>query len=94
MASLNARFHGEAVGTDVLAFAYGRGAGEIVISADRARVQAARFGATVPREIALYVIHGLLHLEGFRDQPAAERRRLAREEQRVLAWAVRRGLAP
>ncbi len=92
LAALHKQYHHNPRFTDVLAFPYGEGAGEVVISADRARVQAARFASTVEREIALYVIHGLLHLEGFRDHPASERRRLAREEQRVLAWAEKRGL--
>lgn len=92
MAALNRRFHGIGRSTDVLAFPYGNGAGEVIISAERARVQAARFGNPFAREIALYVIHGLLHLEGFRDHPPRERRRLARAEHRVLAWAEKRGL--
>jgi probable rRNA maturation factor len=41
--------------------------GDVVISVDRARIQARQFSNTLKRELALYVIHGLLHLAGYRD---------------------------
>ena len=41
--------------------------GEVVVSADRARIQAGIYKSSLKRELALYVIHGVLHLTGFRD---------------------------
>jgi probable rRNA maturation factor len=62
--------------TDVITFPYG----EIVVCAEIARENAARYGATLDDELALYVIHGLLHLNGFDDlEPAAARRMRARQ---------------
>ena len=59
--------------TDVLTFEHG----EIAISAETARDHAAHYGHASEVEIALYTIHGFLHLNGFDDRsaPAAARMR-------------------
>ncbi|MES2707410.1 MAG: rRNA maturation RNase YbeY [Verrucomicrobiota bacterium] len=49
--------------TDVITFAHG----EILISTDTALRQAADHGQPPERETALYLIHGLLHLNGHED---------------------------
>jgi probable rRNA maturation factor len=63
MSELHRKFLGCRGPTDVITFQHG----EIVISAGTARQNAARFGQRVDAEIALYIIHGLLHLNGFED---------------------------
>lgn len=71
--------------TDVLTFPLSepgarRLAGEIILSADMAQEQAQARGHDLQTELALYVIHGLLHLCGYEDtQPAAVRRMRQRE---------------
>lgn len=74
MRSLNSRFRGKNKPTDVLSFpadstfhgsGNGRFAGEIAISADIARQNAARFGHSVVEEIKVLALHGVLHLAGF-----------------------------
>ena len=50
--------------TDVITFDHG----EIVISADRAGEEGALRKTGCDQEIALYLIHGLLHLRGFDDR--------------------------
>lgn len=80
MARLHMDFMGLPDPTDVLTFEHG----EIAISAETARIYAQRYNYPIEREIALYIIHGLLHLNGFDDlhpQPAA---RMRRTQQRVL----------
>jgi probable rRNA maturation factor len=69
---LNKRYLNHDEPTDVLTFTLsGAGArkleGELVIGAEVARVQAETRGHAVEAELALYVIHGLLHLCGFDD---------------------------
>jgi probable rRNA maturation factor len=59
-------------------------AGEIMVCVDVAAEQARRFQATWQTELARYVIHGILHLQGHDDQSAAGRRRMKREEGRLL----------
>jgi probable rRNA maturation factor len=58
---LNRQFRGKDHATDVLSFP---GSNELVISYQRARVQAAEFGHNVADEIKVLMLHGALHLLG------------------------------
>jgi len=74
---LNRRYLGRDTPTDVIAFGAKKGMGgaraargylgDIAISVDAARYNARRFKTTPKEEIALYVIHGILHLLGYDD---------------------------
>ena len=57
---LNRRFRGKNYATDVLSFP----PGEIAISLDRAKVQAADLGHSVDEELRILMLHGALHLRG------------------------------
>ena len=82
MARFNQQYHATAGTTDVLSFDYGTGHGELIISVPRAVAQARQFRTTPSRELALYVVHGILHLQGHDDlQPAPRRRMRAAERQ-------------
>ena len=76
--------------TDVITLDYVAGgpgngpAGEIIVCVDVAAEQARRFRVTWQAELARYVIHGILHLRGHDDQRAMARRRMKREEGRLL----------
>lgn len=85
MAKLNLRYHHTAGPTDILTFDYGDGQGELIISVDHAIANARRFGTTPARELALYVVHGILHLRGYDDRTPAQRRRMRAAERRLLA---------
>ena len=65
--------------TDVITFAHG----EIVVSADTACVQAAGRGHDVVAELALYIIHGLLHLNGYDDIAPRDRAKMHRVQDRI-----------
>jgi probable rRNA maturation factor len=70
---LNRRYLQHDEPTDVLSFPLSEGnarrlAGELVIGAEVAQAQAASRGHPVQAELALYVIHGLLHLCGYDDK--------------------------
>jgi probable rRNA maturation factor len=70
---LNRNFRGVDFNTDVLSFPAEAGPrpatesylGDVVVSADAAKRQAARAGIPLDREIAELVIHGILHLCGY-----------------------------
>ncbi len=64
--------------TDVLTFEHG----EIVIGAGVAQRQALEYGQRIEEEIGLYIIHGILHLNGHDDmaEPAATRMKAAQSE--------------
>jgi len=66
--------------TDVITFDHG----EIVISADTAKIYAARFGHSIEQELALYTVHGLLHLNGFDDLSPAPAARMRKTQARIL----------
>ena len=58
--------------------------GEIFICVDDAITQARQFRTSWTSELARYVIHGILHLRGFDDIRPADRRKMKREENRLL----------
>ena len=59
--------------------------GELVVSAQTADREAPRHGCTPPRELELYLVHGLLHLCGYDDLTPPERRIMRRREKEILA---------
>ena len=64
--------------------------GELFICYDVARTQASEFKTTWPEELVRYVVHGVLHLQGFDDHRPADRRVMKREENRLLRELTRR----
>lgn len=66
--------------TDVITFEHG----EIVISAETAREHAIAYGQQLEVELALYTVHGLLHLNGFDDTTAPAAAKMDRVQRRVL----------
>jgi probable rRNA maturation factor len=85
MAALHKKFCGLAGPTDVLTFRHG----EIVISAETAVRQARMFQCNLTNEIQLYLLHGLLHLAGFNDLAANQRRQMHRLQKKLLATILR-----
>ncbi len=64
---LNRQFRGKDHATDVLSFPLGEAngmAGDIAISLDRARAQAAEHGHSLDDELRILMLHGALHLAG------------------------------
>ncbi len=100
--SINKRCLGHDWETDVITFPLSDPdqptlAGELVISAQTAQETARELGVEPESELALYLVHGLLHLLGRDDQtPAgtAEMRAGEAEILHALGPALIRGLAP
>jgi len=87
---LNLRFRKKDEPTDVLSFPSAGDnarAGEVAISIDRARAQAAEFGHSLDAEIRILMLHGALHLTGMDHE--RDNGRMARVEAR---WRRRLGL--
>ena len=88
MREINARHLGHDYATDVLSFPMGTEPflmGEVLISADTARREAAERGHSAYHELLLYAVHGALHLVGHDDHGTAARRRMRRAERAALA---------
>jgi probable rRNA maturation factor len=85
---LNRRWLDHDEPTDVLSFVLERDEshleGEIIVSADTARARAGEFGWSADAELALYVIHGALHLAGYDDKEPAAREQMRERERFYL----------
>jgi probable rRNA maturation factor len=93
MARLNRIYRGVERPTDVLAFPLREGPwshlapellGDVVISVESARRQARQAGTGLGAELALLLVHGILHLLGYDHAGVAERRRMWRKQRVVL----------
>ncbi|HRH96044.1 MAG TPA: rRNA maturation RNase YbeY [Prosthecobacter sp.] len=84
-----ARVHGDFLEdptpTDVITFHHG----EILISADTAERQGREHGQSVNSEVALYLVHGLMHLAGWDDHEADEAREMAERQEKILQAALK-----
>ena len=95
--ALNKKFRGIDRPTDVLSFAFREsdepeiiGAdfdilGDVIISLERAKIQAEDFGHSFLREIIFLEVHGLLHLLGYDHIDDDERREMEAEQKFVMA---------
>jgi len=92
MRDYNRRFHHVNAPTDVLSFNspyFQDYLGDIIISYDMAKLNAKRAGWRVRDELALLVVHGVLHLLGYDDSTP-----MAREEMwKKQAEFLERGIA-
>lgn len=88
LAKLHARFLDDPTPTDVIAFELGDDDGgpdaEIYASVDCARARAKERGVAAARELALYLVHGALHLCGHDDHASRARARMRAAELRVM----------
>jgi probable rRNA maturation factor len=63
----------------------------VVISVETAARQAKEHSHSLPHELALLLIHGILHLVGYDDTTPATRRRMWTEQARLLAISSKPG---
>ena len=88
MAKVNEQFLDHIGPTDVITFNHSENGdrlhGEIFICPEVAVAHAREFGASWQEEIVRYCVHGLLHLRGYDDVRAADRRKMRREEDRLV----------
>ncbi len=95
--ALNKKFRGIDRPTDVLSFAFRESdepeifgetvdvLGDIIISVERAQLQAEEFGHSFLREIIFLEVHGLLHLLGYDHIEDADRIEMEAEQNFVMA---------
>jgi probable rRNA maturation factor len=90
--SLHRDFMGIDTPTDIMTFPVDNSAGEVqggelAISVDHATTQGVAWGHSPEEEIAFLVVHGLLHLIGWRDETEDQRERmLARQRDLIDRW--------
>jgi rRNA maturation RNase YbeY len=84
---LKLEYFDEDVFTDVIAFRLDDGKqleGEIYISPQRAAENAKTYGVSFSNELDRLLIHGTLHLLGWKDDTAEQKKVMSREENRFL----------
>ncbi|MFO0947130.1 MAG: rRNA maturation RNase YbeY [Planctomycetota bacterium] len=88
MHELNRTYLAHDYPTDVLTFPLSDDAsplsGEIIISAEYAIGEAAEYGNTPDREVALYLTHGILHLCGYDDRSKGKAKVMAARQEALL----------
>jgi rRNA maturation RNase YbeY len=62
--------------------------GDIYISVDRAKENAKKFKETVNNEIKRLMIHGILHLVGYKDKSTSDRELMRAKEEYYLSLAT------
>ena len=87
--NINRKYLNHNYPTDVIAFNLADSldpnyCGEIVISVEKAKENSLLYKTSLAEEITLYIIHGLLHLIGYEDNTAKERKRMRNKEAYVL----------
>ena len=84
MTRVHTEFLDDPTPTDVITFHHG----EILVSADTALRQGGEHGQSLDHELALYMIHGLMHLGGWDDHDAEEAAEMALKQEAVLRQVI------
>jgi probable rRNA maturation factor len=96
---LNRAYRGSDAATDVLSFSQGEGEafarpegvephiGDVVISLETARRQAAEYAVPLQNELAHLLVHGVLHLLGYDHESAGDAKIMRAREDAILGEA-------
>jgi probable rRNA maturation factor len=100
MRELNHEWRGKDSTTDVLSFSQIEGEpmpgsmlGDVVVSIETMRRQAADGGWSEGEELVRLLLHGMLHLVGFDHEDESDARVMRSEEGRIVALLAARGIA-
>lgn len=86
MRALNKKYLNKNRVTDVLAFDYGRqfgGQGEIIICLPQAKRQAKKLGHSLKEELKTLLIHGILHLAGYKDKTKKDFNKMIKKQEEI-----------
>lgn len=90
--TLHRDFMGLDTPTDVMTFPLSDGddlsdgdrGGDVIVSVERAAMQAGEYGQTIGEEVRFLVVHGLLHLCGWTDASDADRSRMLERQAELI----------
>ncbi len=90
---LNRKYRDVDLKTDVLAFSMREGhglpegspiLGDVVISTETAKREAKKRRIPIQKEILLYLAHGILHLLGYKDETASDKKKMMLKQKEFL----------
>ncbi len=85
---VNNEYLGHDYYTDIITFDYSEGvviSGDLIISIDTVRSNALKYGAPFERELHRVIIHGIMHLCGYKDKSKAESVKMREREDYYLS---------
>ncbi len=82
--ALNKKYRKRNKVTDVLAFDYG----EIFICLPQAKKQANKLGHSLEKELAILLIHGILHLAGYDDKKIKDREKMLHLQEKLISKII------
>lgn len=77
--------------TDIITFDFSEGckiSGELYISVDRVKENAQKYGYRFEQELKRVIIHGILHLCGYKDKSKKEQHEMRKKEDYYLALDI------
>ena len=84
MKKANKQYRGKNRVTDVLSFLLEEDQGEILLSYQQARAQAAQMHHSVRDEITFLIVHGILHLFGYDHEKEQDAKKMFAVQERIL----------
>jgi probable rRNA maturation factor len=86
---INKQFLKHDYATDMISFNLGDGQlGDVVVSAQMAAQTAKELGIPYKEELARYLVHGTLHLLGYRDKKKSDHKRMHVRQEKILERVV------
>lgn len=93
MLKLNIEFLGHDYHTDVISFDYGENnivSGEVYVGVETVKDNAVMIGVPFQQEVLNVMIHGLLHLCGYKDETEEERERMYCLQEKLILEFLKR----
>ncbi|MCM8818024.1 MAG: rRNA maturation RNase YbeY [Candidatus Omnitrophica bacterium] len=87
---LNRKFMNKNDFTDVLTFKYSKNYGEIIISVEECLKNSKIYSNTLEEEILYVIIHGFLHLKGYRDYKEEEKKKMVEKQNKIFRTIISR----
>ncbi|MCM8801699.1 MAG: rRNA maturation RNase YbeY [Candidatus Omnitrophica bacterium] len=86
--NLNRRFFKKNIPTDIISFKYSRNFGELIISIEQCNENAQIYKHSIEKELIYVIIHGILHLKGYKDYKEKERNEMFSVQDRIFSLII------
>ena len=76
--------------TDVITFKYSNSLGEIIISVEECKNNAKIYSNSLEEEILYILIHGILHLNGYKDYSEKSRKKMFKKQNEIFNKIIKK----